>query len=122
MATPEITKLVLPTGTWVVDPAHTVVGFTAKHAGVSTVRGQFRDFDGRLEVSPNGVTTAGGSVRTASVDTGVDMRDDHLRSADFFEVDVWPEMSFAATSIEPAGDEDEILIRGELTKIGRAHV
>ncbi len=119
MATPEITKLALPTGTWVVDPAHSVVGFTAKHAGVSTVRGQFRDFDGRLEVNELGIAVAWGTVRTASVDTGVEMRDEHLRSADFFEVDAYPDMSFVSTSIEP-GDDDEVVIRGDLTIRGIA--
>ena len=115
MATPEITRIALPTGTWVVDPAHTVVGFTAKHAGVSTVRGQFRDFDGRLEVSDLGIGVAWGSVRTASVDTGVDMRDDHLRSPDFFEADPYPEMEFVSRSIEAGELDDEVVITGDLT-------
>jgi polyisoprenoid-binding protein YceI len=115
MATPEITRTALPTGTWVVDPAHTVVGFTAKHAGVSTVRGQFRDFDGRLEVSDLGIAVAWGSVRTASVDTGVEVRDEHLRSADFFEVDTYPEMEFVSRSIEPGELDDEAIITGDLT-------
>ena len=113
MATPDITRLTLPTGTWVVDPDHTVVGFTAKHAGVSTVRGQFRDFEGRLEVSDLGIAVASGTVRTASVDTGVDARDEHLRSPDFFEVGTYPEMSFVSRSIE--SDDDEIVIHGDLT-------
>ena len=120
MATPEITRLTLPTGTWVVDPAHTVVGFAAKHAGVSTVRGVFRQFEGRLEVSDLGIAVASGTVRTASVDTGVDARDEHLRSPDFFEVGTYPEMSFVSRSIEP-GDDDEIVIRGDLTIRGITH-
>jgi len=113
MATPDTISTPLPTGTWVVDPAHTVVGFTAKHAGVSTLRGQFREFEGRLDVSDLGIAVASGSVRTASADTGVDQRDEHLRSPDFFEVGTYPEMTFVSKSIER--DDDEVLIRGDLT-------
>ena len=121
MATPEITRTPLPTGTWVVDPAHSVVGFTAKHAGVSTVRGLFRDFDGRLEVSDLGIAVATGSVRAASVDTGVEARDEHLRSADFFDADNWPELTFVSRRIEPGDAEDEARIVGDLTIRGVTH-
>src|SRR3712207_9393010 len=108
MSTPEITRLVLPTGTWVVDPDHTVVGFTAKHAGVSTVRGQFREFAGRLDVSEDGIADASGTVATASVDTGVRQRDDHLRSADFFEAEHHPEMTFDSRRIEARSEERRV--------------
>src|ERR1700736_4041731 len=73
-----------------IDKAHTTVGFTAKHLAVSTVRGQFNKFDGRFEGPDDDVTKTTGEVKieVASIDTRTEMRDNHLRSADFFEAEV----------------------------------
>ena len=107
----------LPTGTWKVDPIHSKVGFAVKHLGVSTVRGEFRDFDGTLEVDEEGTARAYGTVKAASVTTNQDQRDEHLRSADFFEVDEHPELLFESTRIEQA-DEDTFKVVGDLTLHG----
>ena len=109
-----MTATAIPTGTWAIDKAHTKVGFAVKHMGVSTVRGEFRDFDGALEVDESGNLTARGSVRATSVDTGQGQRDEHLRSADFFDVGEFPEIRFESTAIEQV-DDDEFRIAGELT-------
>lgn len=114
---PTATTLV-PTGTWVVDTAHSKVGFSVKHMGISTVRGEFTEFEGSLEIGENpGDAKVRGTVKTASVNTSEAQRDDHLRSADFFEVETHPDLSFESTSIE-AVDEDTFRITGNLTLRG----
>jgi polyisoprenoid-binding protein YceI len=111
VATPAKTSL--PAGTWKVDPIHSGVEFQVKHLGIATVKGQFNEFEGTLEAGPDGAK-AYGTVQTASVDTREPQRDEHLRSADFFEVDTYPEIGFRSTAIRPVG-EDELEIDGELT-------
>ena len=110
VATP--TETILPTGTWKVDPVHSSVEFQVKHLGIATVKGQFKEFEGTLEVGPDGAT-AYGTVKTASVDTREPQRDEHLRSADFFEVDTYPEIDFRSTALRTTG-EDELEIDGAL--------
>jgi polyisoprenoid-binding protein YceI len=119
--TPEAVQTVVPKGTWRIDPAHSKVGFAVKHMGVATVRGEFGEFEGSLEVGDDLATSkATGSVKTASVDTNQDARDQHLRSADFFEVETYPEISFASTSIEKIDDET-VKIIGDLTMHGETN-
>lgn len=107
-----------PAGVWTVDPAHSKVGFSVKHMGISTVRGEFTEFEGSLEI---GETLADskvrGTVKAESVDTNEEKRDAHLRSPDFFEVETHPELSFESTGIE-AVDEDTYRITGNLTLHG----
>ncbi|HEX3692528.1 MAG TPA: YceI family protein [Solirubrobacteraceae bacterium] len=103
--TPLATDLPIPSGTWKVDPVHSSVEFHVKHLGIATVKGQFKDFEGTLEVDADGVH-ASGSVQVASVDTREPQRDEHLRSADFFEVERFPLIEFASTAIRPVDDED----------------
>ena len=107
-------QTLVPTGTWKTDAIHSNVGFSVKHMGVSTVRGQFTDFDGTLEVAEDGSAKAYGTVKTASVDTKEPQRDEHLRSPDFFDAANHPELAFQSTSIQPQ-DEDTFKIAGELT-------
>ena len=119
--TPEATETVIPSGTWRVDPAHSKVGFAVKHMGVATVRGEFGDFEGKLVIGADlASSTASGSVKTASVDTNQEPRDEHLRSADFFEVEKYPELTFTSTSIEKVDDET-VKIVGDLTLHGETH-
>ena len=109
------TATIAPTGTWNIDPAHSRVGFSVKHLGIATVRGTFTEFEGTLEIGDDLSTAkAYGTVKTASVDTSESGRDDHLRTADFFDVDSYPEITFESTSIE-AIDEDSLKITGNLT-------
>ena len=101
--------------TWTLDPAHSAVTFSVKHMMVTTVRGGMliRDFD--LAFDPDDL--AASSVRVgmdvASIDTGQQMRDNHLRSADFFDVERFPAIEFVSTRIERGGDD--YLIHGDLT-------
>ena len=87
MSTATISEVRVPEGTWDLDEVHTKVGFAVKHMGVSTVRGEFRDFDGGLESAADGSLRAYGTVRAASVSTNQEQRDEHLRSADFFDAE-----------------------------------
>ena len=110
------TPTLVPTGTWTVDPAHSKVGFAVKHMGIATVRGEFTQFEGALEIGDAGVR-AHGTVQAASVDTNEPARDAHLRSADFFDVQTTPEISFESTSID-ALDGETFRITGRLTMHG----
>jgi polyisoprenoid-binding protein YceI len=103
----------LPAGTWKVDPVHSSVEFQVKHLGIATVKGQFKEFEGTLEVAGEGAR-AYGRVNVASVDTREDQRDAHLRSPDFFDVENYPEISFRSSEIRPIDDE-AFEIHGELT-------
>lgn len=106
MATParEIDGVsVPPAGTYELDPDHTQVGFVARHM-LTKVRGRFTDFDGTIEVGDTPeASSVEVEVRTASVQTNADQRDAHLKSADFFEVDEYPTMTFGSTAIRHTG-------------------
>lgn len=119
--TPEASPSTIPTGTWRVDPVHSKVGFAVKHMGVATVRGEFREFEGSLEIGSDLASAkAAGTVKTASVNTNQEPRDQHLRSPDFFEVETYPELTFASTGIEQVDDET-LKITGDLTMHGETH-
>jgi polyisoprenoid-binding protein YceI len=107
---------------WTVDPAHTVVGFSERHMGLSTVRGRFTRFRGEVDVDPADLTRASGTIEidAASIDTGNPDRDAHLRSPDFFDVESHPVLTFRPTAIERSGD-DEYRVTGELTIKGLSH-
>jgi len=111
------TATTLPTGTWNVDPSHSRVGFRVKHLGISTVRGEFRKYEGSLVVDDGGNLKATGKVDTASIDTADADRDAHLKAADFFDVETYPEITFESTSVT-AKDEDTYEIVGDLTLHG----
>jgi polyisoprenoid-binding protein YceI len=106
---------IVPTGTWVIDPAHSQVGFAVRHMGIATVRGEFTDFAGALEIGDDlSSARAHGSVKTASVDTRQPQRDADLRSAHFLDADQYPELPFESTGIESL-DEEKLRITGKLT-------
>jgi polyisoprenoid-binding protein YceI len=89
-------------GTWVIDPAHSWVGFTVRHL-MSRVRGRFTDFAGEIVVgSIPEISSVTAIIELASVHTGNEMRDDHLRTKDFFDVDQTPKMTFTSTAIRAA--------------------
>ena len=90
----------LTPGTYVIDASHTEVGFVARHAMVTKVRGYFRDLEGTIAVAENlADSTATATMKTASVDTGSADRDGHLKSADFFDVENNPEITFVSTGV-----------------------
>ena len=108
----------VPAGTWVVDPAHSSVGFSVKHLGIATVRGKFEDFEGALVIGEGDESArAYGTVQGVSINTGDAGRDEHLRSADFFGVEQNPELRFESTQVEQVG-EDSFEIHGDLTMNG----
>jgi len=108
----------IPAGTYTTDPAHTSFGFSVKHLGIATVRGKFNEFEGTLEIGED-VSSAkvSGSAKTASIDTGESQRDEHLRSADFFDAAANPELRFESTSVR-AIDDENYEIAGNLTMHG----
>jgi polyisoprenoid-binding protein YceI len=115
MTTSTLSRIGIPTGTWKVDKAHTRVGFAVKQIGVDTVRGEFHEFDGALEIGEDSADTrAYGRVDPASVDTNQGRRDAHLRSKDFLSAESHPELTFRSKAIEPV-DEDTFRVIGDLS-------
>jgi polyisoprenoid-binding protein YceI len=109
------TATIAPTGTWTVDAAHSKVGFAVKHLGIATVRGEFNEFEGTLEIGEDLASSrAYGKAKTASIDTGDAARDEHLRSADFFNAEAHPEITFESTLIDLI-DDDVLAVSGDLT-------
>jgi polyisoprenoid-binding protein YceI len=106
----------MPTTTYRIDKMHARIGFAVRHLVISTVRGHFNDFDAEVTGDEADPATARVtvSIRTASVDTGVPDRDNHLRSDDFFNAEQYPEITFASTSVTPRGGSRWTLA-GDLT-------
>ncbi|MGP9539516.1 YceI family protein [Brachybacterium sp. AOP43-C2-M15] len=100
----------LTPGTWTLDPAHTSTAFTVRHAGISKARGQFTDVEGSLVVGEGGENLSfTATLKTASVTTSNQDRDNHLRSGDFFDAESHPEITFVSTEV--SGDT----LTGDLT-------
>ena len=105
------------TGTWTIDPTHSVIGFSVRHLMVSKVRGRFGAFAGSFTITEAAEdSSVEVTVELASIDTNNADRDGHLRSADFFSVDATPQMTFRSTAVRPAGDE--WAVDGDLTIAG----
>jgi polyisoprenoid-binding protein YceI len=100
-------------GSWSVDPAHSTIEFRVKHMAIQTVRGRFRDFDGAIVAGDE--PSVAGTIRVASLETLQDERDEHLRSADFFDAERYPEISFHAGGMQFNGDDSHFTLAGELT-------
>jgi polyisoprenoid-binding protein YceI len=98
------------------DPTHTHIGFTAKHMMVTTVRGNFSEWSGYVEGDENDPTNAvaQATIKTASLSSGAEDRDKHLRSEDFFNVEKYPEMAFKSTRVEKI-DNFNYRVEGDLT-------
>jgi polyisoprenoid-binding protein YceI len=108
----------VPTGTWNVDPAHSSVKFSVKHLGIATVRGEFTEFEGTLEIGNDLASArAYGTVKSASVYTNEENRDADLRSENFLHAELHPDLSFESTAIRPV-DADSFEIEGDLTMRG----
>ncbi|MEU0586971.1 YceI family protein [Streptomyces sp. NPDC006132] len=114
--TPDLAAL---TGDYTIDPAHSTIGFVARHAMVTNVKGSFQDFTGTLHLDGTDPSrsTASLDVVMDSIETGNADRDGHLKSADFFKADEFPTMTFRSTKAEALGG-DEYRITGDLTILG----
>jgi polyisoprenoid-binding protein YceI len=102
-------------GDYTLDAAHSRIGFSARHAMVTTVRGQFKEFAGQAHIDTANPAASSVTVKiqAASIDTGVADRDGHLRSADFFDAETYPEITFVSTDV--SRDGDDWTISGDLT-------
>ncbi|MER7719239.1 YceI family protein [Streptomyces flaveolus] len=107
------------TGDYAIDPSHTTIGFVARHAMVTNVKGKFLDFTGTLHLDGTAPaeSTASLDITMDSIDTGSADRDGHLKSADFFKTDEFPTMTFRSTKAEALGGDD-YRITGDLTILG----
>lgn len=111
--------MTIPAGSWKLDAAHSSIGFSVKHLMVSKVRGTFSKFDGVAVTGENLKTmelTA--TVEAASLSTGDEGRDGHLRGEDFFDVEKYPEIHFHGNSVEATKNEDVVNLHGDLTLHG----
>jgi polyisoprenoid-binding protein YceI len=104
-------------GTWSIDPVHTEVGFAVRHMMVSKVRGRFRNFSGQIVTGENPIESAvTAEIDLSSIDTGSEQRDAHIRSADFFEVETYPTMTYRSFGVRP--HRHGYILDGKLTLKG----
>jgi polyisoprenoid-binding protein YceI len=106
----------MASSTFTTDLTHTEIGFATKHMMVTAVRGRFKRFAGTVLLDEENPANSSGTftVDVASIDTGAERRDGHLRTADFFDVEQNPQMTFRSTRVEPAGGQD-YRVTGDLT-------
>jgi polyisoprenoid-binding protein YceI len=104
-------------GTWTIDPVHSDISFTVRHMMVSKVRGSFRTFQGEIVTAENPLNSSvSATVDLSSIDTNDENRDGHLRSADIFNVETHPTMTFESTGVAPT--DDGYTVEGDLTLHG----
>jgi len=115
----KVSYIPIPGGDYKLDVAHSVVGFAIRHNEITWVSGRFKDFVGTVHYDDKDVTKSSVELiaKVASIDTGVGARDNHLRTADFFEVEKYPEMTFKSTRVERKG-KDRYVLHGDLTLKG----
>jgi len=101
--------------TWKLDPTHTTIEFVAKHMMITTVKGRFTEFDGTIVADEENVADSQVDVtmKAASLDTRVEQRDQHLRSADFLDVENYADVAFKSTRVE--GEKEKFKLTGDLT-------
>lgn len=116
LATKTVDGVEVPSpGTWVIDPAHSTVGFQARHLMVSKVRGRFTDFSGTLHIDEVPERAwAEVEIKAASIDTAEQKRDDHLRSPDFLDAERYPVLRYRSTGLTRTG-ETSFRLDGDLT-------
>ena len=111
----------VPGGDYNIDPAHSIIGFSIRHLEIAWVEGRFKDFKGTIHFDEKDVTKSSVefSAKVESIDTGVEPRNAHLRTADFFDVAKHPEMTFKSTRVERKS-KDGYILHGDLTLKGVA--
>jgi polyisoprenoid-binding protein YceI len=92
---------VVAADSYTIDPAHTRVGFAARHFGINTVKGRFKEFTGKLVMDGDALKEASATIQVQSIDTGVEQRDNHLRTPDFFDAKTYPTITFKTKRVEP---------------------
>ncbi|MGW5437104.1 YceI family protein [Nocardia asteroides] len=108
-----------PPGPWTIDPAHSTVIATARHLGVASIKARFAEVSGRLDIAePFERSTGHAEIKAAAIDTGISMRDDHLRSPEFLDVDSYPLITFTGLGLRRTG-ADTWVMPGELTLHGQ---
>ena len=114
----KVTYLPIPAGDYRMDVAHSAIGFSIRHNELVLVSGRFKDFSGTIHYDDKDVAKSSVEfkAKVESIDTGVEARDRHLRTADFFEVEKFPEMTFKSTRVERKGKN--LILHGELTLKG----
>jgi polyisoprenoid-binding protein YceI len=101
-------------GTWAIDPVHSEVGFSARHFGVSKVKGRFDKFEGTFVTGEDPLSSSvSATIDATSINTNQEQRDAHIRSADFFHVEEHPTLTFTSTGIKDDGGD--YLLEGDLT-------
>ena len=115
-ANPETSNSADLSGDYTIDPAHSRMGFAARHAMVAKVRGSFNDFEGTIHVDAENpaASSARLAIQAKSIDTRNAQRDEHLRSNDFLDMDNHPEITFVSTEVKPV-DETTFTVAGDLT-------
>lgn len=108
-----------PAGPWVIDPVHSTVVATARHLGIASIKARFSEVTGRIVVArPVERSVVQAQIKAAGIDTGVKMRDDHLRSAEFLDVEAYPTITFESTGLRQRGADTWSLV-GSLTLHGQ---
>lgn len=102
-------------GGYQIDPAHTNVGFEVGHLAIGTVVGRFNRFQGSIQFQPGGDSRVSIEIEVASIDTNVGQRDNHLKSADFFDAAQFPIMRFDSTKVEYGADGAPSAVEGNLS-------
>lgn len=102
--------------TYKIDTAHSSVGFSVRHMGVSNVKGHFDDFSGTVVLEKGAIQEATAQIQVKSINTGIEKRDNHLRTADFFEVSQFPQITFKTKRVEKSGDQ--LFLVGDFTMRG----
>ena len=115
----KVSYVAIPGGDYKIDPAHSTIGFSIRHYEINWVSGRFKDFNGMIHFDDRDVTKSSVefTARVESIDTGIAPRDNHLRSADFFEVAKHPELTFKSTRVERKG-KDSYVLHGDFTLKG----
>jgi polyisoprenoid-binding protein YceI len=116
----EVTTATIPgyvAGKWTIDPVHSEVGFSVRHMMVSKVRGRFTEFSGELVTGERPeASSVTAEISLSSINTGQEQRDAHIRSADFFEVETFPTMTYRSTSVKV--EDGDFVLDGDLTLKG----
>ena len=103
--------------TYSIDPSHTTIQFKVRNMGIMNVKGVFEKFNGTVDIEETDITKSkvNVSIETASINTDINRRDNHLRSSDFLDVAKYPTMTFVSTKVDAGNNKEKMKVTGELT-------